>query len=137
MSTGIRTSVLTTKRTNTPAIRERLRQLLFIAGLSLAGGLAADRAEALTVSEFVDICRQSGRSCEEVAVLQAYVGGALDLIAVLHEQTEYIEPVYCKDPKILFDLATIIDFIEANREGHEKQNAMLLVVRFLEQHGGC
>ena len=127
----------TTKRATIAAIRPSLRRWLIVSGLVLAGGLAAGRAEALKVSEFMEICRQSGRSCEEVPVLQAYVGGALDLIAVLHEQTDYIRPVYCKDPRILFDVPAIIGFMEDHREGHEQQNAMLLVVRFLEEHGDC
>ena len=126
-----------TKPIRTAATRQLLRRLLIVLGLALAAGLAVERAEALTVSGFMDMCRQSGRPREEVPILQAYVGGALDLIAVLHEQTDYIEPVYCKDPRVLFDVAAIIGFIEDHSEGNETSNAMLLVVRFLEQYGGC
>lgn len=137
----MRTPIKTTPRTRTAAIRQWPRRWTIVwtivLGLALAGGLGGGRAEALTVSGFMDLCKQSGRPCEEVPLLQAYVGGALDLIAVLHEETDYIQPVYCKDPRVLFDVATIIGFIENRREGYEQRNAMLLVVRFLEEHGGC
>ena len=137
----MRTPIKTTPRTRTAAIRQWPRRWTIVwtivLGLALAGGLGGGRAEALTVSGFMDLCKQSGRPCEEVPLLQAYVGGALDLIAVLHEETDYIQPVYCKDPRVLFDVAAIIGFIENRREGYEQRNAMLLVVRFLEEHGGC
>ena len=137
----MRTPIKTTPRTRTAAIRQWPRRWTIVwtivLGLALAGGLGGGRAEALTVSGFMDLCKQSGRPCAEVPLLQAYVGGALDLIAVLHEETDYIQPVYCKDPRVLFDVAAIIGFIENRREGYEQRNAMLLVVRFLEEHGGC
>ena len=137
----MRIPIKTTPRTRTAAIRQWPRRgtivWTIVLGLALAGGLGAGRAEALTVSGFMDLCKQSGRPCEEVPLLQAYVGGALDLIAVLHEETDYTQPVYCKDPRVLFDVAAIIGFIENRREGYEQRNAMLLVVRFLEEHGGC
>ena len=98
---------------------------------------APDRAEALRVEEFMAICTAAGRECAEVPILNAYVGGALDLVAMLHEETEYIEPIYCRDPELLFDVPAIIRYIEARRAGNEDKNAMLLVIRFLEEHGGC
>lgn len=111
------------------------------AGWSVAISLLAlslpQSAAALRVAEFMAICNQSGVACEEVPILNAYVGGGLDLIAMLHEETDYIEPVYCKDPKALFDVSAIIRFIEDNQEGNESKNAMLMVVAFLEEHGGC
>ena len=56
---------------------------------------------------------------------------------MLHEETDYIEPIYCKDPKLLFDVPAIIRFVENNSAGNEQKNAMLLVIRFLEKYGGC
>ncbi len=94
-------------------------------------------AEALRVAEFMTICARSGTACEQVPVLNAYVGGGLDLIAMLHEETDYIEPVYCKNPRTLFDVPAIIRFVEKHHDGNEEKNAMLLVIRFLETHGGC
>ena len=96
-----------------------------------------DRAEALRVAEFMAICEQAGQECEKIPILNAYVGGALDLVAMLHEETDYIEPIYCKDPKLLFDVPAIIRFVEKNQAGNEEKNAMLLVIRFLEAYGGC
>ena len=105
-----------------------------LVALSLAW---ADRAEALSVGQFMAVCEQAGGKCEEVQILRAYVGGALDLVAMLHEETDYVKPIYCKDPKLLFDVAAIIGFIEENREGNEEKNAMMLMIRFLEKYGGC
>ena len=94
-------------------------------------------AEALRVGEFMAVCDQAGRDCKEIPVLNAYIGGALDLVAMLHEETEYIEAIYCKDPKILFDVPAIIGYIEKHHAGNEDKNAMLLVIRYLETYGGC
>ena len=106
-------------------------------GLLVAALLLPLRADALRVQEFLAICEQSGRACEEIPILQAYIGGALDLVAMLHEETDYIETMYCKDTKILFDVSGIIRFIEANAEGNEEKNAMMMLIRFLETYGGC
>lgn len=105
---------------------------LCVIGLSLS-----PRVEALTVGEFVTVCEQAGRPCADIPVLQAYVGGALDFVAVLHEQTDYVRPIYCRSPDELFDLPAIIAFIEDNRAGNANSNAMTLVVRFLEEFGQC
>ena len=94
-------------------------------------------AEALRVGEFMAICEQAGRECKDIPVLNAYIGGALDFVAMLHEETEYVEPIYCKDPKILFDVPAIIGFVEQHQTGNEDKNAMLLVIRYLETYGGC
>ena len=115
-------------------MRDRVR---ILAVLLLVCVGAPERAEALRVGEFVAICEEAGRECEEIPILQAYVGGALDLVAMLHEETDYIEPIYCKDPKLLFDVPAIIRFVENNSAGNEEKNAMLLVIRFLEKYGGC
>ena len=96
-----------------------------------------DRVEALNVSDFMAICAQAGGKCEEVPILQAYIGGALDLVAMLHEETDYVKPIYCKDTRLLFDVPAIIKFIEDNQAGNEKKNAMMLMIRFLEKYGGC
>jgi len=103
---------------------------LLLLGLSPA-------AKALTVGEFLAICEQAERDCREVPVVNAYIGGGLDLIATLHEATDYMEPVYCKSPELLFDVPAIIQYISDNREGAEERNAMLMFVRFFEEYGGC
>jgi len=107
------------------------------AALLLSALCYSQNAEALRVGEFVAICEQSGHECKDIPVLNAYVGGALDLVAMLHEETQYIEPIYCKDPKILFDVPAIIGYIEKHHDGNEDKNAMLLVIRYLETYGGC
>ena len=101
-------------------------------------GLMVSRpAAALTAAEFVAICEQVGRPCAEIPVLQAYVGGALDLVAALDEQTDYLRPIYCKSPELLFDVTAIIEFIANHSAEHAERNAMTLVIRFLEEFGGC
>lgn len=94
-------------------------------------------AEPLRVSEFVAICEKAGRECVEIPALRAYVGGALDLVAMLHEETDYVDGIYSKDPELLFDDPAIIRFIEEDEAGNEERDAMLLVIRFLETYGGC
>ena len=114
------------------------RKSAWLTTLSLLALVALPHsADALTTEGFLAICEQAERECEEIPILQAYVGGALDLVATLHEATDYVDKIYCKEPELLFDVAAIIRFIEENKAGYEDENAMLLVVRFLETYGGC
>lgn len=99
--------------------------------------LLSGRAEALSVDELFNACEQAGRPCQEIPWVQAYVGGALDLIAMLDEETDYLGKVYCKSPERLFDVPGILNFVESNREGNGHKNVMLLVIQFFEKYGGC
>ncbi|WP_027328715.1 hypothetical protein [Marinimicrobium agarilyticum] len=94
-------------------------------------------ASALTVEQFSNICDSAPGECSDHPTLQAYVGGALDLIATLDEETKYLDTLYCRDPQTLFDVPTIIRFMQEHREGYTERNAMLLVVRYFEANGGC
>jgi len=99
--------------------------------------LTVPSASALTMGEFSDICQSAPVSCTEHPMIRAYVGGALDLLATLDEQTGYLDEIYCVDPSELFDVSTIIGFMARYREAYETRNAMLVLVRYLEQNGGC
>ncbi len=92
---------------------------------------------ALTMEQFAAICASGNVACSEHPVLQAYVGGALDLIAMLDEETEYLDEIYCVKPSSLFDVPSIIRYMEAHQADNAKRNAMLLLIRFLEENGGC
>ena len=92
---------------------------------------------ALTVAGFRQICEASPQPCEEHPILQAYVGGALDLIATLDERTDYLSPVYCKPPDELFDVPTLIQFIRETKSHQADDNAMLPVIDYLAEKGGC
>ncbi len=94
-------------------------------------------ATALTMKQFSDICHSSPGECSDHPIIQAYVGGALDLLATLDEQTDYLEKVYCNKPKELFDVPAIIRFMELRREQYATDNAMLVLVRYFEEQGGC
>lgn len=94
-------------------------------------------ANALTMKQFSDICHSSAEQCSDHPVLQAYIGGALDLLATLDERTEYLEKVYCKEPKALFDVPTIIRFMVQRSDQYARDNAMLVLVRYFEERGGC
>ena len=99
--------------------------------------LHAPTADALTMKQFSDICHSSRSECRNHPIIQAYVGGALDLLATLDEQTGYLRKVYCKETKALFDVPTIIRFMEQRSEQFSTDNAMLVLVRYFEEHGGC
>lgn len=99
--------------------------------------LYSTRAPALTAAQFSSICDSAPGECSDHPTLQAYVGGALDLLATLDEETDYLDKLYCKEPKELFDVPAIIRFMQEHREGYAKRNAMLLVVRYFEEKGGC
>ncbi len=104
----------------------------------LANGIAIpDTASALTTQQFMSICEAGNGPCSEHPILNAYIGGALDLIAVLDEETDYLGEVYCGKPDKLFDVTQIIRYIEANQKAYADKNAMLVFVRYFEEEGGC
>lgn len=94
-------------------------------------------ASALTMDQFTALCESRQEACSEHPILQAYVGGALDLIAMLDEQTDYLDEIYCEDPSTLFDVPAIIRYLQIHREEYADRNAMLLVIRYLVEKGGC
>jgi hypothetical protein len=107
--------------------------MLFL-GLAL---LTAPGASALTMGQFSEICEAVPTPCTEHPLLRAYVGGALDLLATLDEETAYLDKIYCAAPGELFDVTTIIRFMERYRDAYAERNAMQLLVRYVEEQGGC
>lgn len=105
--------------------------------ITLLVPLFASNASALTMKEVSDICHYSSGKCSDNPIIQAYIGGALDLLATLDERTDYLEDVYCEKPKTLFDVPNIIRFMEQRSEHYAKDNAMLVLVRYFEEFGGC
>jgi len=112
-------------------------RLLAISLITLLLILHAPSASALTMKQVSDICHSSSGECSDHPIIRAYVGGALDLLATLGERTDYLGKVYCKKPKELFDAPAIIRFMELRSEKYATDNAMLVLVRYFEEHGGC
>jgi hypothetical protein len=112
-------------------------RLLSISIITLFLSLHVPNTLALTMKQFSDICNSSSGECSDHPIAQAYVGGALDLLATLDERTDYLGEVYCKKPKELFDAPSIIHFMELRSEQYATDNAMLVFVRYFEEHGGC
>lgn len=103
----------------------------------IASSLLSSPATALTMNQFASVCESAGAQCSEQPFLQAYVGGALDLIAMLDEETDYLAEVYCKPTEELFDVSTIIRYMETKKTEYADKNAMLVVIRYFEERGGC
>lgn len=114
-----------------------ITRLLVSTLVTLLLSLHVSSAAALTMDEFSKICRSSPGKCSDHPILQAYVGGALDLLASLDEKTDYLTKLYCKEPKQLFDVPAIIRFMEQRSAQYASDNAMLLAVRYFEEQGGC
>ena len=112
-------------------------RLLVTTLVTLLLPLHAPSATALTMKQVSDICHSSPGECSEHPIIRAYVGGALDLLATLDEQTDYLGKVYCKETKTLFDVPAIIRFMELRSEQYATDNAMLVLVRYFEERGGC
>ena len=89
------------------------------------------------MGEFTSACYSYKGDCGSHPFLQAYVGGALDLIAMLDEETDYLEKIYCREPSEFFDVPKIIHYMLSNSEDYRNKNAMLLVIRYLEEKGDC
>jgi len=94
-------------------------------------------ATALTMKQVSDICHSSSVECSDHPIIRAYIGGAFDLLAMLDEQTGYLGKMYCKKSKELFDAQAIIRFMELRSEQYATDNAMLVLMRYFEKHGGC
>lgn len=97
----------------------------------------SNTAHALTMAQFSQICTSIKGECSEHPLLNAYVGGALDLIAMLDEETDYLAKIYCDKPPNLFDVPRIIRYMQAHSADFAERNAMLVVIRYFEEHGGC
>ena len=111
--------------------------LLTTSLITLLLSLHAPSTLALTMKQVSDICHSSSSECSDHPIIQAYVGGALDLLATLDERTDYLGKVYCKKPRELFDVSAIIRYMELRSEQYAADNAMLVLVRYFEEHGGC
>ena len=94
-------------------------------------------AHALTMRQFSEICASVPSDCHDHPVIRAYVGGALDLLATLDEKTDYLAQVYCREPAEIFDVSAIIRFMQASGEQFASENAMLALLQYFKQHGGC
>ena len=94
-------------------------------------------ATALTMEQVTSFCQSYNVDCSQSPFLQAYVGGALDLIAMLAEETEYLAQIYCEEPKTFFDVPAIIRYMLKHQAEYADRNAMLLLIRYLEEKGGC
>ena len=102
-----------------------------------ASSLSSSPATALTMNQFASICESVQADCSEHPLLTAYVGGALDLIAMLDQETEYLAKVYCEPTEELFDVPTIIRYMETQQTEYADKNAMLVLIRYFEERGGC
>lgn len=114
----------------------RPKMLALLSLLILSAGMPTT-ARALSMADFVRICEAASIPCSEHPIINAYVGGALDLIAMLDEETDYLDTVYCESPQTLFDVPTIIQYMEGLSSEYADKNAMLVLIRYLEEHGGC
>jgi hypothetical protein len=92
---------------------------------------------SLTADQFVSICNATPGDCAEHPLLQAYVGGALDIVAALDENTDYLADLYCRPPRELFNVPAIIRYMQAQAPTFAGKNAMLLLIRYLQEEGGC
>ena len=114
-----------------------LSRALTLVAAMLITVVPQQNAAALSMDQFVAICASQPGECSDHPLLQAYVGGALDLIAMLDEETDYLQTVYCKPTSTLFDVDTIIRYMTRHAEEYAQKNAMLLLIRYLEEQGGC
>lgn len=108
-----------------------------LSGFLILTSIVNNDVKALTVDEFRAICEISKQECTKHPILQAYVGGGLDLIATLDERTNYLDTPYCKSTKELFDVAKVINYILNTEQIKRTDNAMLSLVHYFEKNGGC
>ena len=105
--------------------------------LSASIWLASSPAQALTTEGFFQICDAGKVPCKAHQLLNAYLGGALDLVATLDEAGVFRRPLYCVSPEEVFDMEEIINFMHAHKDEYADRNAMWPVIRYFQQHGRC
>ena len=106
---------------------------VLVALLALAG-----RAQALRTGEFLALCGDVLAACAEQPVVQLYLGGALDALALVNETASARkQPLYCLPERQLFDMSRIVAHVVANRRKFEDKNAMTGVIDYLRAYGGC
>ena len=110
---------------------------LYVVAASFSLFVMTHQANALTVQQYKDACATQETNCDQHPILNAYIGGALDLLASLQDETDYLSTLYCKQPEELFDIKKISNFIENSDTQHNNKNAMLLLIAYFEEHGGC
>lgn len=110
---------------------------LFTIWAALGVLMAPATGHALTMGQFASACEAFDGDCSKSPFLQAYVGGALDFVAMLDEETDYLDRIYCRKASEFFDAPEIIRYMLAHQSGYDDKNAMLLVIRYLEEMGGC
>jgi len=114
-----------------------MKTLIRFSFFSVFGAIVSLNASALTVSQFNSICESSKAECSKLPVVQSYIGGALDLLATLDERTSYLTKMYCTEPSELFDIAAIVKRMRQYTDEEASLNAMLLLVRYIEENRGC
>lgn len=99
--------------------------------------VSSQTGNTLTSAQFAKMCAHHPQPCDQHPIAQAYVGGALDLLATLQEQTPYLEKLYCAETQDVFVMADIIAFMQQYAEEHGDRNAMMALVMYFEKNGGC
>lgn len=99
--------------------------------------LYSPTSHSLSNGDFNKICNASPVPCDEHPILQAYVGGALDLVATLDEKTDRLQPIYCKPTGELFDVSAMIWFMLETDRHNADDNAMVSLITYLKEKGGC
>ena len=99
--------------------------------------LIPNESKALTTKQLFEICASNNKPCKELAMVNAYLGGAFDLLGTLKDETNYLKKIYCDSPQSLFDTTKVLEYMEKHKEGYLNKNAMLLVIRYLEENGNC
>lgn len=111
---------------------------LLITGFSLLVLFSTNPAHSLTMEQFSDICAQHSGDCHDLPLINAYIGGAMDLIATLDERTDYLPTkIYCADPREIFNAEDIVAFMLRNDQNLSSENAMISFIQYFEVNGGC
>ena len=118
--------------------QKSIRKLVHVLCFFVLTALYSTQAYGLTTAEFFKICKGHGATkCSDVPILQAYIGGSLDLLATLVDHSDYMEQLYCVEPEKLYSVELIMAYMEKERASYESANAMNLVIKYFEENGGC
>ncbi len=98
---------------------------------------ASLQVQALTTWEFLQLCDDTAGACAEQPVVQLYLGGAMDALAVVNETALQKRPLYCLPERQLFDMHRIFAHIAENQQRFRQRNVMHAMLDYLRLHGGC
>jgi len=92
---------------------------------------------ALTLAQFNAICADQPVPCTQHPALHAYIGGAIDLLVAMRQNSDYLSPMTCALTPQHLDVNTIITFMTEYEPQSPERDAMAVLLEYLQAELPC